>query len=223
MLKDARSTIKSYEDKKNKILYVKDYENKQEQKEALDELQNRVDRAIKIRDRIEKERPGEMLEADLEIYSKDGPQSIHVEDRAEWAAGKLKAAKAKNDEEFNKLVTRMLNAGVLTKGVAEEVRDKYGINPGKYTRGSKTYTLGAGGGSGSVSIGQPPKFKAPKISMKGFKTTPLKVDNIKIRAPKVKSPTSGGGGFKVSAPQVKNVKVNFSDIDRMLRQMASQE
>jgi hypothetical protein len=207
LYEDSVGKVKNYGDKKVKITTGISNKN-------LAELQWEFDRANKFLKIAERQAPEKVFKIQLKTYSKDGPADIHVEDRAEWAAGKLKEAKAKSNEEFNKTVTRMLNAGVLTKSVTEAIRDEYGINPGKYTRAGKTYTLSGSGGSGgsggsAPGIGAPPEFTSPtggniKISPMGMG----EIKPIKISAPR--STTKIGSVSKLNLPQRKKVRLPWS-------------
>ncbi len=124
----------------------------------LSDLQAKVDKAIRIKRQIEQQEPEKVFKIKLDTYASGA--GMLVSDRAKWVAEELEQVEG---EEFDQTVNKMLEAKVLTKSVAEALRDEYGINVGKYTSGGKIKSLsGSSSGYGGKSDG-----RASRISITG--------------------------------------------------------
>ncbi len=202
LYEDAVKTLKSYEDKKNKILYVNEYKSERNQKESLEDLEQSKLRAEGILTRIENERPDDLLEIEIKTYSKDGPSSITVEDRAEWAAATLMGVE--DEQAYVELYNEMLKGGVITKSVAELLAEA-GLPANKYLSGGKIKTLKK---SSSSSNGRPPRFRleVPKYTSKTTKSGG--VGRVELpKAPKVTAPPALS-----SMPQQRTIRVQQPNI-----------
>jgi len=190
LLKDAESTIRLYPEKKIKVkhgLIKKD----------LEEYQDEMDQAIKIRKQIEKERPEQVFKIRLESNSKNG--SSTVEERAEWAAEQL---------EKGIDAAKLYDGQVLTKSVVELLNDQYGQKLTKYNYGDGYRNIG----------GTAKKPKAISVKVAPRKTTKISRGKIdyKLTSPKLaKMPQ-----FKPHQPGQKLAKVKpitTQDVIKMIQ------
>jgi hypothetical protein len=130
--KDALSTMKGY--RANKVKATQGMTTK-----TLEEYQAEVDKAIKIKKEIEKLRPQQVLEIEMDTYGSKGSEK--VEDRAKWANQKLTDISKSSPSEFNKILMQMYNSGVLTDSVVDEMESVYGkVLPYRKDVGIKVYS-----------------------------------------------------------------------------------
>jgi hypothetical protein len=144
----AKKTIDDYQIDKLKIEWG-DYDDATFREKMMD-LEKEYTAAIAFKDRIEQERPEEIYEMELHLYSKEGPSSITVPQRVDWAIDQLKVAE--NTEEYAKTYEVLLNAGVITQTVAEGLR-KEGYPANAYSQGTGIRYLGGGGGVSGTGTG----------------------------------------------------------------------
>jgi len=173
--KDTLSTINSYN--KKKVLA-------RSRGEDISLLQADVDEAIKLKKQIEKERPEQVFEIQLDTYGKNHPSSIKVPDRAKWAVSQLKDKKGKERQE---LINKLWEFGVLTSkktGVAQYIKDHYGIDVWSYT-GSGNY-----GSKGKSKKGVKITIKKTKVPTIKFTKSTAKIPTLTIpKAPTLKPST----------------------------------
>lgn len=168
---DAQKTLNSYEEKRTKIEYG-DYD-EATRREKLMDLEEGVTFAEQMLNRIEGEREDDVFDIQLRTYSKDGSQD--VESRVEWAAREFLALET--EEEYKELYQEMLDAGVITKSVAEGLQEK-GIPANEYSYGSGTRTLSGSASGRTLSI-SPTPFKPPTVKVKA----PEKTGGMKFDTP----------------------------------------
>ena len=135
---EAQRILENYEEKRAKIEYGR-YSAEGKRQKDLQALEEDRAYAQAVLERIEKERPDKVFEIGLQTYSATG--SMTVEQRAKWAAEQLTQS-AEDQGEFQKKLRRMLEAGVITKGVAELLREEYGLPVYRYKSGGKIVSLG---------------------------------------------------------------------------------
>jgi hypothetical protein len=137
---EARKDFDAYEEKKLKIDYG-NYE-EWEKQSKLQALDKEYQFAKEMVERIEREQPEAVLKMTLDLHASSGSKT--VEERAGWATQEL--SKATDQKQFDALIDQMLEAKVLTKSVAEALREQ-GIPIDRYTEGGKIKTLGGSGSS----------------------------------------------------------------------------
>jgi hypothetical protein len=142
---EARKDFDAYEDKKLKIEYG-NYETWEKQSK-LETLDQEYQYAKSMVERIEQEQPEAVLRMNLDLHASSGSKT--VEERSTWAASEL--GKASDQKQFDALVEQMLEAKVLTKSVAEALREQ-GIPIDRYTEGGKVKRLGSSGGGSSKAL-----------------------------------------------------------------------
>lgn len=120
---------------------------------------------------METENPEMVYKIGLEVYKSGGGKN--VQERADWAEKWLN--KVKDKDQFNSWYNGMLEAGVITKDVLEELRER-GLNLNKYISGGKVKTYGGGGSA--------PKF--PKLALPSSTAGSKTVNLQKYRLPEVK-------------------------------------
>lgn len=171
--KNASSDMEGYKEKKTEIEYgnYKDYE----KKKKLKDLEEDYAYAQKMMGIINDTKPKQVFEIQIATYGKEHPSDITVEHRGDWAYEQLTKAMGKSEEEFNNLLQRLWDEGVLTSksnGVAAYIQEKYGLN------------VWTGGGSGGRKKAKKlPKINYPAIKYSGPKA--LKVSTFKPTALKL--------------------------------------
>ena len=155
-----------------KLLPYESFETDIDRETRQRDLKEELGWAQQIVDRIRKEEPAQLFKIELDVYASGGGRK--TEERAEWAADKI--GKVRTEEEFNKVVQLMLTSGVLTKSVAEALRDTYGLPIRWYVSGGKIKTLGATGGTGT---------KPPKPTMGGVTLRAPTVPKVRVTSPMV--------------------------------------
>lgn len=165
LYKDATNIINGYADNSSKI------RTGLKTTQTLEEAQTELVEARNLIRQMETENPEMVYKIGLDIYKSGGGKN--VQDRADWAEKWLNNAKSK--DQLNSWYNGMLEAGVITKDVLEELRER-GLNLNKYISGGKVKTYGGGGSAPNF-----PKLTLP-ASTAGSKTVNLQ----KYRLPEVK-------------------------------------
>ena len=198
LYKDVQGTIDSYGEKKLKIEHGLTSAN-------LEDLQADMDKALALKRRIEKERPDQVFDIQIDTYRSGGGQS--VEDRAAWVAETLEGLEGKERQE---MINRLWDEKVITtgaSGVAQYLEDNLGLNVWGYTgtskgggkkstKSAKAITIkkitipklkvsGTIGRSNipTLKIAKPPSLKttaqkAPKLPMPAYKVPTIKIEKI---------------------------------------------
>ena len=208
---DLSELYKKYKgviDSKEKDLRLVEYEEfgtAADKQTRIRNLQEDLAYAQSMIERIEKERPNQVFDIQIDTYRSGSGQS--VEDRAAWVAETLEGLEGKERQE---MINRLWDEKVITtgaSGVAQYLKDNFGLNVWGYTG------TGKGGGkkstksakaitikkvtipklkvSGTVSrgniptlkIAKPPSLKttaqkAPKLPMPAYKVPTIKVEKI---------------------------------------------
>ncbi len=191
LYKDSSSVINSYKDKVIRIKYG-DYESEFDRKEALYKLENKYKFSKEIFDRIEKEHPDKVFEIQIDTYKSGG--GANVEERSKWVVEQLK--KTDNKQE---LINKLWDTKVLTStasGTAAYIKEKYGIDVGKYTGTQKG--LGTKAKVKKLTKITFKKLTAKKVAFKALGKKALPALKLKA-APK----------FKVKEP--KTIKLKMPD------------
>lgn len=149
---DALKTINDYEQDLAEIQYLDEHNTPYHKEQAIKELEAEKAKAQEFIERAKSEDPERVLSAQIDTYSKDGPSSILVPDRAEWAAEVIGETES-GSEERSGLLEKLYSGGVLTRSVVELLDEEYGITLSAYTSGGqrKSYS-GSGSGSGADGI-----------------------------------------------------------------------
>lgn len=175
LYKDAMGTISRYRKNKVKAQYGL-------VQKSLKEYQTEMDQAIQIKKMIEKERPEQVFEIELNTYASGKGQTTKA--RSEWAIKKLESTE---EGELQGVLNQMWESGVLTtgsKGTAEYLKTNFGINPYSYTGENSDVAKKVlkGGGKGrkgakiAIKKATMPKLKFSKL---GGSVTP----SLKMAAP----------------------------------------
>ncbi len=165
LYKDATNIISGYADNSSKI------RTGLKTTQTLEEAQTELVEAQNLIRRMETENPEMVYKIGLEVYESGGGKN--VQERADWAEKWLN--KVKDKDQFNSWYNGMLEAGVITKDVLEELRER-GLNLNKYISGGKVKTYGGGGSA--------PKF--PKLALPSSTAGSKTVNLQKYRLPEVK-------------------------------------
>lgn len=172
LYKSALTDINNYEDRKTRIAYG-NYED-WEKKNKLSDLEEEYQFSKSQIDEIKNKYPEKIFDIELPTYVTGG--SANVEERGDWAIEQLKNAK---QEDLPGLLQRLWDEKVLTtgtKGVAEYIKNKYGISV--YTKSS--------GGSGGKKGRKPPKITIKKVTPRKLSLklpAQSKVPTLKLKAP----------------------------------------
>jgi len=165
LYKDATNIISGYADNSSKI------RTGLKTTQTLEEAQTELVEAQNLIRQMETENPEMVYKIGLEVYKSGGGKN--VQERADWAEKWLN--KVKDKDQFNSWYNGMLEAGVITKDVLEELRER-GLNLNKYISGGKVKTYGGGGSA--------PKF--PKLALPSSTAGSKTVNLQKYRLPEVK-------------------------------------
>lgn len=194
----AQKTVDGYHEKRLKLEYDPSYKSEIKRKKDIKALEAEYEQAQARVDTIEQERPEQVFEIEMLLHGEDHPDYIKVEDRGDWAYDQL--AKAKTAEEFEDMVNKLWENGVLTgrsNGVAAYIKEVYGVDVSRYT-GDDAATSKKVGSSSSGS---------------GKKIPKLNVSAPAISTPKINLNTSIGSGisglFPVTPEQIGYKKVNL--------------
>ena len=195
LYKDALSTVNSYGEKKTKSQYGIT-------STKLEDLQSDFDTSNALLKRIEKEKPEQVFDIQVDVYKSGG--GANVEDRVTWAGELL--TNVKDEKEFKSIVDKMLKGKVLTKSVVEGLREA-GFDISQYTSGGKIKILGGSGSSKSAKkitikkVGQQPNIRIGKFGTRKPKT-------LKIKSPpKIRLRGVNARNLKLPTYKVPNIKV----------------
>lgn len=207
LYKDASKTVEGYRDKKTKIMYG-EYESETERQDDLQELQDKVDTAIRLKKRIETEKPDQVFEIEIDTYKSGG--GMNVEQRGDWAVEQLEKTDEKDRQE---LINKLWETKVLTStsnGTAAYIKEKYGIDVGKYTGTKKGFgTKAKKAKKGKAVTIKKTTYKVPKLSFKPAampalvklkKPPALKIKTLREKKIKVPAPRKAKVTFKKPEP-----------------------
>lgn len=147
-----------------------------EKEQKIADLRDKTAKWAELKIKIENQQPEKVFSIKLDTYKSGG--GMNVEERAKWAAGELTQAAGESDEAFNKKLDAMLESKVITKSVAEELRDTYDLPVSQYNSGGKIKSLGGSGSGGKgLDINLKPVKAPPPLQLKPFKLPRININS----------------------------------------------